>query len=215
MTGVIHDLIEFIRRLPSYEKLEYGVKFIRSRPYSRISAITYKGCPDPEEGRYTITMILEMKEPREVYEYLVSHGITRPGRITIYRGGSPIKPGDWVAIDPDYAREYGKVYALDVTTDDVIWAGTDVREYYYVPRSVQCVFRTPVELWEYARKEKLRENEQSLADLLRKKYISAFIGVIVVVFVMKMVEMMLGERIPVPVAISQTTQLAMSESLKH
>lgn len=208
----IRDLIDMVKNM-SYEDLEYGVKFIRTRPFSRISAITYKGCPNPEEGRYTISMILEFKEPREVYDYLVRHGV-RIGKITIYRGGSPIKPGDWVAIDPSYASEYGKVYALDVTTDDVIWAGTDVKEYYYVPKSLQCRFRTPKEFWEFVHKEK-PEEEIDIGEMLGKKVISAIIGTIVAVFVVKMVESLFGEKLPVPVVIGQTVQHAMTESQRH
>ena len=60
--------------------------------------------------------------------------------ITIYRGVpidvTEIRPGDWVALTPMYAKGHektGHVIKKRVPTIDVAWAGTDMNEYYYVP----------------------------------------------------------------------------------
>lgn len=71
------------------------------------------------------------------------HGIVKLGlpRVTIYRGVpsgvTDIRPGDWVALSRSYAAAHtrgGSVISKRVQADDVAWAGTDINEYYYVPR---------------------------------------------------------------------------------
>jgi len=185
----LEDLASVCRE--GVDKVFYGVRFIRSRPYSRIAALVFKSC-----GLPTITEILESKEPREIYEYLVQHGITSPGYITIYRGGSDIRPGDWVAIEYDYASEYGKVYEKRVSTDDVIWAGTYEKEFYYVPKEMRCrwkgiedfcndVLNDPPEEKEGGR---LKWMEEHFEEYLITKIIDAVVTVIVTFMIVKMFE---------------------------
>lgn len=52
-----------------------------------------------------------------------------------------IRPGDWVSLSSKYAAIHGtgktgrsKVISMDVPADHVAWAGTDMNEYFYVPR---------------------------------------------------------------------------------
>jgi len=67
--------------------------------------------------------------------------------VTIYRGvpsnlkNAVIRPGDWVALTNSYASEHGtaetgrsKVIEMRVPADHVAWAGTDMNEWFYVPR---------------------------------------------------------------------------------
>lgn len=67
--------------------------------------------------------------------------------VTIYRGvphsvsDATIRPGDWVSLDKNYALQHGtgetgksKVISIQVPADHVGWAGTDMNEYFYVPR---------------------------------------------------------------------------------
>jgi hypothetical protein len=65
--------------------------------------------------------------------------------VTIYHGGSykgdkeDIKPGDWVALHPDYARQHAeargsnRVWSKQVPAGHVSWAGTDLNEWFYTP----------------------------------------------------------------------------------
>jgi hypothetical protein len=52
-----------------------------------------------------------------------------------------IRPGDWVTLNRSYAHEHGggksKILAMNVPADHVVWAGTDMNEYFYVPRNHQ------------------------------------------------------------------------------
>lgn len=63
----------------------------------------------------------------------------RRARVTIYRAvpeeATEIRPGDWVALSADIAHGMGrgKVLSKTVPASDVVWAGTDVNEYFYVP----------------------------------------------------------------------------------
>lgn len=67
--------------------------------------------------------------------------------VTIYRGISndvknpSITPGDWVSLDKKYAKAHGTgktgkstVLEMQVPADHVGWAGTDMNEFFYVPR---------------------------------------------------------------------------------
>ncbi len=52
-----------------------------------------------------------------------------------------IRPGDWVSLNSKYAAIHGtgktgssKVISMEVPADHVAWAGTDMNEYFYVPR---------------------------------------------------------------------------------
>ena len=70
--------------------------------------------------------------------------------VTIYRAVSSdtkaktIRPGDWVSLDKEYALKHGlgatgknKIIKQEVPADSVGWAGTDMNEYFYVPRIVE------------------------------------------------------------------------------
>lgn len=72
--------------------------------------------------------------------------------VTIYRGCplevNEIRPGDWVALSPSYAQSHektGHVIKKRVPAEDVAWAGTDMNEYYYVPRKLNEVRKYPLE----------------------------------------------------------------------
>jgi hypothetical protein len=67
--------------------------------------------------------------------------------VTVYRGvpsdikNAEIRAGDWVALDPKYAKSHGtgntgksQVLKMQVPADHVGWAGTDMNEFFYVPR---------------------------------------------------------------------------------
>lgn len=81
--------------------------------------------------------------------------------LAVYRGMPErfdIRPGDWVALDPQYARSHahdthhgaGAVKHLDaVHGSDIYWSGTDEREFFYLPAA-----------W--------RERGDSLEDYLRR-----------------------------------------------
>lgn len=71
------------------------------------------------------------------------HGST----VTVYRGvprkveNPVIRPGDWVTLSRDYAQFHGllndeasRVISMSVPAEDVIWAGTDMNEFFYAPR---------------------------------------------------------------------------------
>jgi len=70
------------------------------------------------------------------------HGST----VTVYRGvprkvtNPVIRPGDWVTLSRDYAQFHGllndeasRVISMAVPAEDVIWAGTDMNEFFYAP----------------------------------------------------------------------------------
>lgn len=80
--------------------------------------------------------------PREEFQKLpdTSRGLT------IWRGlpaGARIRPGDWVALSRDYAEAHGHREndrpAVDsltqVLASDIYWAGTDMREHFYLPQA--------------------------------------------------------------------------------
>ncbi len=67
--------------------------------------------------------------------------------VTVYRGvpsdvvNPVIRPGDWVGLDSKYASQHGagktgksKLIKMEVPADHVGWAGTDMNEFFYVPR---------------------------------------------------------------------------------
>jgi hypothetical protein len=69
--------------------------------------------------------------------------------VTVYRGvpssvkDPSIRPGDWVGLDPKYALQHGtgetgksKLLKMEVPADHVGWAGTDMNEFFYVPRDI-------------------------------------------------------------------------------
>ena len=62
--------------------------------------------------------------------------------MTIYRGVGPkdpfktIRPGDWVTLKKSWAKQHGgaKVLKRVVNAYDIVWAGTDMNEWFYSPR---------------------------------------------------------------------------------
>jgi len=67
--------------------------------------------------------------------------------VTVYRGvpssvkDAIIRPGDWVSLDKQYAAQHGtgetgksKVISMEVPAESVGWAGTDMNEWFYVPK---------------------------------------------------------------------------------
>lgn len=67
--------------------------------------------------------------------------------VTIYRAvrddikDATIREGDWVSLDKDYAAQHGtgptgksKVISMEVPAESIGWAGTDMNEYFYVPK---------------------------------------------------------------------------------
>lgn len=74
-------------------------------------------------------------------EYLPE--VTKSGAKTVkvYRSipdgmDSEIRAGDWVALDREYAESLGRgqIVELEVSASDVAWAGTDMNEFFYVPK---------------------------------------------------------------------------------
>jgi len=61
--------------------------------------------------------------------------------VRVYRsvphGVTEIRPGDWVALTYDYAKWHGRghVISMMVPLHHVMWAGTDINEWFYVPLS--------------------------------------------------------------------------------
>ena len=68
--------------------------------------------------------------------------------VTVYRGiphnsnTKQIMPGDWVALDKKYASQHGTgesgksiVVEMKVPASEIGWAGTDMNEYFYVPKT--------------------------------------------------------------------------------
>lgn len=59
--------------------------------------------------------------------------------ITVYRsvpeGIAEIRPGDWVTLTRSYARVHGrgKILSKKVPVGHVLWAGTDMNEWFYTP----------------------------------------------------------------------------------
>jgi Large polyvalent protein associated domain 22 len=67
--------------------------------------------------------------------------------VKIYRGvpstlkDDVIRLGDWVSLDKSYAKEHGsgetgknKIIEMEVPAEDIVWAGTDMNEWFYAPK---------------------------------------------------------------------------------
>lgn len=79
--------------------------------------------------------------------------------VTIYRGVptgvGEISIGDWVAIDPEYARISGEsnnlagyqVVAMQVPKSDVVWGEADLREWVYSPRELREQVGNLTDFW--------------------------------------------------------------------
>ena len=62
--------------------------------------------------------------------------------ITVHRASNePIKIGDWVYLERARALEWARqtksrVQSKVVHTEDVVWAGTSVEEWFYIPKDM-------------------------------------------------------------------------------
>jgi 8-oxo-dGTP pyrophosphatase MutT (NUDIX family) len=167
----IEDLAEVARR-ESLEELTYNVQVKRTRPYSRIAAI----CRE----RFVTLEEVCSKGPREppYTEIGTLYSYARPfcrKVVTVYRGGSEIRPGDWVALEREYAEAHGTpVYELKVPASDVVWAGTDVKEWFYIPKRIQGLFSSVEEFWRAAKSttatriaETAKNPEEEIPEVVR------------------------------------------------
>lgn len=55
--------------------------------------------------------------------------------------GTHIRPGDWVAIDSEYARRHLRgdstlLVSTTIALDDLLWAGTDENEFFFAPKEL-------------------------------------------------------------------------------
>jgi hypothetical protein len=142
----IKDLIEVVKR-ESLDEFMYHISTIRTRPYSRIQAICLEKPITLEEICSKGPTEPPYSEIRTLYNY------AKPWcnkSVTIYRGGGKIEAGDWVALEEEYARWHGEpVYKLEVPASDVVWALTYEKEWYYIPKALQGLFKSPKEFWEH------------------------------------------------------------------
>jgi len=133
----IEDLLDFAKEHKDLDALQFGISVFRTRPYSRISAILTDTVEDMPTLDDVCRGVLKNAGP-EVYDYVRKLNVCAEDRVWIYRGGSEIKPGDWVALEYEYAKSHGEpVYKALVPKRDVVWAGTYEKEWYYVPYEVQ------------------------------------------------------------------------------
>jgi len=154
---MIDDLCNFVKsECSSFEMLEYGVRYVRSRPYSRIYAIVYsKDFPNLK--------VICMLGPRSrfsaegviYYDYVRHTNVCRKSSVTVYRAAlDEIRPGDWVYIERGLAEDHAvihglKVYSKVVDISDVVWAGTEPREFFYVPEELQGRFSSLYDFYIY------------------------------------------------------------------
>jgi len=141
----MRDIAEVVKaECKSLDELWYKVSIVRTRPYSRLAAIILSA---PET--LTLADYCEEKGEREVIQYAKRRGACREPKVTVYRGGSEIKVGDWVALEPSYAEFHGTpVYEKKVALGDVVWGLTYEKEWYYVPRHLVNRFKGLEEFWE-------------------------------------------------------------------
>jgi hypothetical protein len=141
----IEDLIEVAKK-ESLDEFIYNISVTRTRPYSRIAAICL-------EEPITLEEVCSKGPVEPIYsEIAMLYGYAKPWcdkKVTIYRGGGEIKPGDWVALEEEYARAHGEpVFKREVPASDVVWALTYEKEWFYVPKKLQGVFKSSREFWE-------------------------------------------------------------------
>lgn len=101
--------------------------------------------------------------------------------ITIWRGlptGAQIRPGDWISLSRDYAESHGDrtserphVDELPlVQCSDIYWAGTDMREFFYLPHAWRAHGKSPEQyLQSLSRDMLLALADGELHDLARHK----------------------------------------------
>ena len=86
---------------------------------------------------YRLPNLAKIVPPDQMHQVVA----LRMPHVTIYRAVPPgvteIRPGDWVGLDRTYAANHdrgGQIIRKRVPANDVVWAGTDKNEYYYVPK---------------------------------------------------------------------------------
>lgn len=143
------DLAETIaRECKTFDDLLYKIRVVRTRPYSRLVAII-----SAAQHYLTVKDYCDGKGEKELVEYVGKLGLCGRKLITIYRGGSDIRVGDWVALDPKIAKWYAEryntpIYSRQVPPEDVVWAGTDPTEWFYIPKHLAGKFSNLREFWD-------------------------------------------------------------------
>jgi ribosomal 50S subunit-recycling heat shock protein len=146
------DLVEIAKKELLDEFLN-NIRFTRTRPYSRIATICREGYITLEDVCSKGSSEHRYSEIGVLYSY--AKPWCREKKVTVYRGGSEIRPGDWVALEREYAEWHGTpVYELKVPLSDVVWAGTYEKEWFYIPKRLQGLFKSPEEFWRVCRSER-------------------------------------------------------------
>jgi len=183
---VLDDLFNFVKReCPDYGFLERGVASAQyksqSRVYTRIAALL-----TPDDGFLTLDEVCkgtDVSGGKIVKDYVFGRGpyskirakdTTAIGfcdndKITVYRGGSVIKPGDLVVLENSYADYMGKpIHSKTVSPTDIVWSRNVEKEWYYVPEKLQNRFFYPEDFWiaaqegEIPKKQKKRPTRKEI-----------------------------------------------------
>lgn len=147
---LIIDLIIEAKKCKNLDEFLYKVRALRTRPFSRISAIVYT------EPNQSLENYCKGIGEREVVDYVKSLGVCKYKSVVIYRGSDnplgDIEVGDWVALDPKYAAHHGQfVKSKMVYQNDVYWAGTDPQEWYYIPHQLVGKIKDLREFWKWTK----------------------------------------------------------------
>lgn len=104
----------------------------------------------------------------------------RGGPVTVWRAapaGGEIRPGDWVALDRNYAAQHAaangtELLALElVQPSDVSWSGTDENEFFYLPEAWRIEAESCEDYLRRLGPERLRmlcDGEQSTTSRMRQ-----------------------------------------------
>lgn len=149
------DLVKVIRKeCKNYEDLLDKIMYLRTRPYSRLSAIIMKSVDRPTLKRVCeIGPINPTSEEGTLYEYVSKLGVCGKPKITVYRASKePIAPGDWVYLEENRAKDFAeylgvRVFRKKVRPEDVVWAGTSPEEWFYVPKELQGRWKSLKDFW--------------------------------------------------------------------
>jgi len=177
----ISDLAEIVRReCRNFEDLLNNIRYVRTRPYSRIAAIVFDSVAAPtlkdvcEHGPSTP----RYSEIGLLYSYVKKLGICGKPKVTVYRAYTEeIKPGDWVYLERRCAEEHAEihgysVYEKEVSPEDVIWAGTSEEEWFYVPKKLQGYFTSLEDFWNSVvgdPEERVEEEGEEVLESIRRK----------------------------------------------
>lgn len=149
------DIAKTVREeCKSLDELHFNISIKRTRPYSRLAAIVLSA---PET--LTLAEYCRGKGETEVVNYVRWVGACRKPEVRIYRGGSEILAGDWVAFEFSYAESHGTpVYEKTVPLEDLVWALGYEKEWYYIPHHLVNYFKSIEEFW-----VNLSQNNEMLA----------------------------------------------------